>query len=217
MWMWMLLAAGPLTGVMSGPVLRALPEPPEELRDGKPPYAELATRRFALAVACCSMAACAVLIATLSPQAWPLWFPLATLGVLLVSIDAVTTWLPLVLTRALWLATGAGATLHLWLVPAPERGALMLRLMLGAAAVGGFFWGFWRLSGGLGFGDVRLAPVLGAVLASVSWPAVIAGLLLGTILGAALGLIRQLRKRAGPFPYGPALVVGTFLGAALAG
>lgn len=217
MWTWIVLVAGALTGLASGPVLRTLPESAADLQEGKPRYADLASRRFSLAIASCAVAAGLVLIATLPPAAWPVWVPLATIGVLLAGIDAVTTWLPLALTRALWLATGAATGVQILLAPSAERGPLALRMVLGATAVGAFFWVFWRLTGGLGFGDVRLAPVLGAALASVSWNALLAGLLLGTVLGAIFGVLRQLRKHTGPFPYGPALVAGAFWGLVLTG
>lgn len=217
MWIWTLLAACVLTGVASGPVLRALPEPRTDVVDDKPPYATLATRRFAVAVAVGAAAAGLVIATRLPPTSWPVWLSLATVGVLLATIDARTTWLPLPLTRVLWLGTATGAGVQLLVAADSERGPLALRMLVGAAAVGLFFGAFWWLVGGLGFGDVRLAPALGAALASVSWGTMAVGLFLGTALGALVGVIRQVRRRAGPFPYGPALVAGAFLGLALTG
>lgn len=217
MWILTLLAACALTGVASGPVLRALSEPVPDLADGKPPYASLATVRFASGVAVSGLVAGLVIAVRLPVTSWPVWVPLATVGVLLAAIDARTTWLPLSLTRVLWLGTAAGAALQVGLAASAERGSLALRMFLGATAVGLFFWAFWWLVGGLGFGDVRLAPTLGAALATVSWSAVTVGLLVGTALGALVGVVRQLRSREGPFPYGPALMAGAFLGLALAG
>lgn len=217
MWIWTLLAFCALTGVASGPVLRALPDPPPDSADGKPPYATLATRRFATAVGIGAAGAALMIAVRLPAVSWPVWLPLATVGVLLAAIDARTTWLPLPLTRVLWLGTTAGAGLQLVLADASERSSLAMRMGLGAAVVGMFFGAFWWLVGGLGFGDVRLAPVLGAALGSVSWGAVAVGLFLGTALGALFGAVRHVRKRAGPFPYGPALVAGTFLGLGIVG
>lgn len=218
MWIPTLLAVSVLTGMVSGPVLRRLPEPPSGPHHGsKPLYASLATPRFGVGVSACSVAAALVLLAQLPAHSWLVWLPLATVGVLLAGIDAVTTWLPLSLTRVLWFGTGVAAAAQALLAPAPSRGPLTLRMLLGAAGVGLFFWSFWRLVGGLGFGDVRLAPVLGAATASVSWSALAAGLFLGTLLGAVVGMVRHARGRAGPFPYGPALVLGAFLSLVLVG
>lgn len=216
-WIPTLLAVSVLTGVVSGPVLRRLPEPLNGSQHDKPLYASLATPRFGVGVAACAFAAALVLLARLPPPSWLVWLPLATVGVLLVGIDAVTTWLPLSLTRVLWLGTLIAAAAQALLAPAPIRAALTLRMLLGAAGVGLFFWTFWRLVGGLGFGDVRLAPVLGAATASVSWSTLAAGLFLGTVLGAVVGIVRHAHGRAGPFPYGPALVSGAFLGLVIVG
>lgn len=215
MWILGLLVAGLLTGLASGTVLRTLPEPTGGEQDGKIPYASLASRRLTTGVAACAMAAGLVVAARLPASAGVAWVPLTTVGVLLVSIDALTTWLPLRLTRILWAATVGAAALQILL--APDWTTLALRMLLGAVAVLIFFWGFWWLVGGLGFGDVRLAPVLGAVTASVSWSTLAAGLLLGTVLGAVVGIVRHLRGRTGPFPYGPSLVMGAYLGLTLLG
>lgn len=211
----LLMVAGVLMLLATGPVLRSLPEPREGDTDDKIPYRALATRRFALAVTGCALAALAIVVIRLPPPGWPLWLPLGTLGILLIGIDAATTWLPLRLTHALWLATAAMALVGIAVTADPV--AVAGRVALGAVLVGGFFWLFWRVIGGLGFGDVRLAPVLGAVTASVSWQVLAAALLIGTLLGALHGVALRLRGRAGPFPYGPALVAGAFVALAVAG
>jgi leader peptidase (prepilin peptidase)/N-methyltransferase len=72
---------------------------------------------------------------------------------------------------------------------------------------------------GMGFGDVKLALVMGHVLGWVGWHplAPVAGpvrlvlyaLVLGCILGVAFGLVHQgLSGRRGAFPFGPALALG---------
>lgn len=209
------MLAGVLVGLSTPAALRALPEPSDS--EDKVPYRTLATPQVAVAVGACSVAALAVVAARLPSHLWPLWFPLATAGVLLVGIDALTTWLPLRLTHVLWATTALGASASLVLVDFDQRPYFALRLMLGAALVGALFWTFWRLVGGLGFGDVRLAPVLGAVGAGVSWQVLVMGLLIGTSLGALHGVVRRVRARPGPFPYGPALVIGMFAGLVIFG
>lgn len=218
---WLLVAAavllgGTITGGAAPPVLRALPEP-TDADATKVLYRALATRGFAVGVAALSVAALAVVAARVPASLSPLWVPLASVGVLLVAIDALSTWLPLPLTRALWVTTGAGALAAIALAEPAARGPLIVRVLVGAAAVGGFFWLFWRLAGGLGFGDVRLAPILGAATAAISGEVLILGLLIGTGLGALHGGVRHIRRLAGPFPYGPPLILGSFVSLAVWG
>lgn len=212
-----LLTGGLLTGALTGPTLRRLPEPEGPESNGKTPYLQLATRRFTTGVAACSVAALIVVAVRVEPAMWPAWIPLATLGVFLVAIDAVTTWLPLRLTQLLWVSTAAGLMLAVTLAPDAGRLGLAMRIVFGALLAGGFFWMFWWFTSGLGFGDVRLAPVLGATAATVSANMVVTALLAGAIAGASYGLVRLARGRPGPFPYGPALVVGAFAALALVG
>lgn len=72
---------------------------------------------------------------------------------------------------------------------------------------------------GMGFGDVKLALLMGLYLGWLGWsPAypvagpiqlVLYGLMLGCILGVVFGLLHALvTKRRGEFPFGPALAVG---------
>lgn len=214
----LLAGTGVITGLLAGPTLRRLPEPVGAHKTaGKVPYRQVASRRFAVVVAACSVAALLVVAARVDPALWPVWLPLATIGVLLAGIDAVTTWLPLRLTQGLWSFTAAGFVVAVAMTTPLDRTQLVARGLLGAAAVGGFFWLFWWFTNGIGFGDVRLAPVLGVTAASVSFSAVVLGLLAGSLVGAAHGIVRRARGRAGPFPYGPALVIGIFAGLVLVG
>ncbi|WP_425309819.1 A24 family peptidase [Ammonicoccus fulvus] len=213
--MWIaLVLTGVMTGIATGPVLHLLPEP--ATTEPKRPYRELATVGFAALVTACSMLALGVVAARLPAEAWPIWIALATVGVLLAAIDAMTTYLPYRLTVALWAfgLVGTGVSVAL----SDEPASLLMRIALGAIGAWVFFWLFWRLSrGSIGFGDVRLAPVLGGVTASVSGDLVLTGLLIGTLVGAAHGLLLRARGKGGPFPYGPALVIGSFVALALLG
>jgi leader peptidase (prepilin peptidase)/N-methyltransferase len=69
-------------------------------------------------------------------------------------------------------------------------------------------WFFAR--GGLGYGDVRLAGLLGLHLGYVSLPHVPLGLFLGFFAGAAVGivLLAMGRSRKQKLPFGPFLAVG---------
>lgn len=69
----------------------------------------------------------------------------------------------------------------------------------------------------IGWGDIKLAPSLGAYLGLVSWQALYAGMLFWWLLILLTAVTRAAdrRKRADPIPYGPAMILGTVLGLAL--
>ena len=65
--------------------------------------------------------------------------------------------------------------------------------------------------GGFGFGDVKLALLLGTFLAHRSWEALIVGVFAGFVVGGVLGGALLLARRAGrrdTMPFGPAMVIG---------
>lgn len=203
-----LVAAAVLaTGLATRPLLRRLPEPADGA--GKTAYADLATPG-------CTVG-CALLSGLAATAGWlarpvaeqPLWWVLATLGVLLAAVDARTTWLPLRLTRLAWAAmAGAGLAALALGVGWPA----LIRAGVGAGVAGLLYWAVWRLSrGGFGFGDVRFAPLIGAPAAVGSWSLLVGALFLGSVLGAAYGLVRLARGRRGPFPYAPAMLAGAYL------
>lgn len=192
--------------VATRPVLARLAEPPEP--DGKVAYRALATRRF-VAVCTTSAAGGALLVSLTLPRAtWPLWWVLCAPTLVLVAVDARTTWLPLGLTRLVWASAGGAALLTAFLGGTP----LLVRSAVGAVGAGLLYLVLWRLSqGALGFGDVRLAPVLGAASAAVGWSTLLSTLLLGSLVGAAVGVLLLLRRRPGAFAYAPSMLAGAFL------
>lgn len=111
--------------------------------------------------------------------------------------------------------------------------------LLALAAAGGEGWGrFGRAAlagavlligycllalarpGGLGLGDVKLAGLLGGFLGWAGWPQTLLGTLaafaVGGLCTAVLLLARRVR-RDGELPFGPWMVVGALVGAALVG
>jgi leader peptidase (prepilin peptidase)/N-methyltransferase len=69
--------------------------------------------------------------------------------------------------------------------------------------------------GGMGFGDVKLAGVLGAYLGWAGWGALVTGSLLAFVLGGIFGLVLILTKRQGRksgIPFGPWMVAGAWIG-----
>jgi leader peptidase (prepilin peptidase)/N-methyltransferase len=91
-----------------------------------------------------------------------------------------------------------------------------------AALAGGAVWvaligGLWLLTGGrgMGFGDVKLAPVLGITLGWVALEASVVGLLAAFVLGGIVGvfLMATGRARRGThIPFGPYLLLGALVG-----
>lgn len=203
-------------GLAAGPILRRLPEPDPsdvEVDEIKTPYAALADRRLALGAALTAFALSSISWTLIGAGAQAPWVVLATVGTLLALIDLRTTWLPLRLTRIAWLlmalALGLMAALSadLW---------LLVNGCLGAVAAAAVYWLVWAISrGGFGYGDVRFAPLIGAAAGSVSWSMWMWALLLGTVVGGVVGLVRLLRRRRGTFPYAPSMLLGCYL--ALAG
>lgn len=90
-------------------------------------------------------------------------------------------------------------------------------------AVGASAWlvvvgGLWLVTRGrgMGFGDVTLAPVLGATLGALGVGTSIVGLFLAFILGAMVGVVLLMRKRAqrgSQLAFGPFLIGGWALAA----
>jgi leader peptidase (prepilin peptidase)/N-methyltransferase len=193
--------------VLIRPILRRLPEP--AAGDDKPRYADLATPP--LVAGCAGLAGVAATMGWLTgpPAIQPMWWVLSSLGVLLATIDALTTWLPLRLTQAAWAAMAVALLLTL---PLGADWSTVLRAVSGATLSGLLYLGVWLIArGGFGFGDVRFAPLVGAATAAHSWSLLIWAMLLGSILGALYGMVRLARRRAGPFPYAPTMLAGAYL------
>jgi leader peptidase (prepilin peptidase)/N-methyltransferase len=67
----------------------------------------------------------------------------------------------------------------------------------------------------MGFGDVKLAGVLGLYLGWVGWPSLAVGIFAAFLIGAVIGLALIAAGRGGrktAVPFGPFMVVGTFIG-----
>jgi leader peptidase (prepilin peptidase)/N-methyltransferase len=94
-------------------------------------------------------------------------------------------------------------------------GGSVLRMLLGGAAL----WGVYRLlhavyPGGMGYGDVRLAGVLGLYLGWLGWGTLVVGGFLGFLTGAVGGLAVVALRRGGlktSIPYGPYMLAGAWL------
>ncbi|MEU9196260.1 A24 family peptidase [Streptomyces hundungensis] len=155
---------------------------------------------------------CALLAATtgLRPEL-AVWLLLAPFAVLLCLVDLAVRRLPDPLTLPL---AGAAALL-------PGHAGSWPTALLGGLALGaGYFVLFLINPAGMGFGDVKLAVGLGVMLGWYGWPCLMAGALLGLVLGALYGMGLVVFRGAGrktAFPLGPFLVAGALGGLLLGG
>ncbi len=180
-----------------------------------PDFAVLGTPGFRTALALTTVFAAVPVAGWTSPPVWCVWLGMIALGPLLGWIDAATMWLPLRLTHLLWWLTGAGlaaGTMLALVAGEPVWWHLLLGAGLGAGVVGGFFAVVWWLGkGALGFGDVRLAVAIGGATGAAGPTVAFAAVVIGTLTAAGWAVVRSVRGRREPFPYGPFLVVGAFL------
>ncbi len=92
-------------------------------------------------------------------------------------------------------------------------GEQILQMALSALGASLFFFLIWFFSKGkaMGFGDVKLAFLMGILL---GWPKIVLGLFLGFLFGAIIGIILIVLRKKGmrsEIPFGPFLIIGTFL------
>lgn len=165
-------------------------------------------------VALATAGACAGLaLATGARPELAVWLVLAPLGVLLAVVDFRVQRLPDVLTLPL-----AGLALVLLGVMAlvPEHAGAWPTALLGSLVLGGaYFLLFLVNPNGMGFGDVKLALGIGAVLGWYGWGTVVLGTFAGFLFGGLYGLGLVLMRRAGrktSIPFGPFLIAGAYVG-----
>jgi len=89
----------------------------------------------------------------------------------------------------------------------------VIHILLSSLGASLFFFLIWFFSKGIamGFGDVKLAVLMGLLL---GWPNIIVGLFLGFLFGAIIGTVMVLLKKKGlksEIPFGPFLLIGTFI------
>jgi leader peptidase (prepilin peptidase)/N-methyltransferase len=91
----------------------------------------------------------------------------------------------------------------------------LLRAVIGMAALYAFYFLLaFIYPAGMGFGDVKLAGVLGLYLAWLGWAELAVGAFLGFLLGGVVGILLMLTRRAGrksQLPFGPYMLAGAFL------
>ncbi|ADJ46217.1 leader peptidase (prepilin peptidase)/N-methyltransferase [Amycolatopsis mediterranei S699] len=95
------------------------------------------------------------------------------------------------------------------------------RAGIGGAALFGFYLLLaLAYPAGMGFGDVRLAGILGGILAYLSWPALLVGAFGGFLLGAVAGVVVLATGKGGrktALPFGPFMIAAALVAIFAAG
>ena len=142
----------------------------------------------------------------------PAYLYLAAIGVALSAIDLDVRRLP----DAIVLPSYPVA-LALLAIPAVVEGRwpdLLHAVLTGIALFAFYFLLAVIYPAGMGFGDVKLAGVLGIYLGWVSWPLAIAATFAAFLLGSVVGIAVMVRHKGGrktKVPFGPFMLLGTFL------
>jgi leader peptidase (prepilin peptidase)/N-methyltransferase len=151
----------------------------------------------------------------------PAYLYLVAIAVALTLIDVDVRRLPNVIVLPSYLVAAV-----LLLAPAVTTGEwdAYLRALGGALALFALYFALaFAYPAGMGFGDVKLAGVLGLYLGWLGWGELAVGAFLGFLLGGAWGVALLLARRAGrksAIPFGPFMLGGAllavFVGGALA-
>ncbi len=145
-------------------------------------------------------------------SALPAYLYLVAMGVALAVIDIDCRRLPNAIVLPSYLVVGcllaaSAAWQHDWWP--------LARAGIGAAVLFAAFYAMaFAYPAGMGFGDVKLAGVLGALLAYLSWSALVVGAFAGFVLGAAYGVGMIAARRGGrrtAIPFGPFMLAGAGL------
>jgi leader peptidase (prepilin peptidase) / N-methyltransferase len=147
--------------------------------------------------------------------ALPAFLYLGAVGVALAAIDLEHHRLPNALTLPSYLIGGVLLALAV-VLNAPGSGwNTYLRALLGMAALFAFYFVLALIyPAGMGFGDVKLAGVLGLYLGWLGWGSLVVGAFLGFLLGALSGLALMAFRRVGRksrIPFGPFMLAGALL------
>ena len=137
---------------------------------------------------------------------------LAGVGLWLVIVDARTHRLP---NRIVLPALGALVVLVLIEAVVTGETERMLRALLGGLALGVFYATLHLLSRqGMGGGDVKLAAVIGVVLAWHGWQTLLLGAAAAFLLGALFAIVLMILRRASRstrIAFGPWMILGAAL------
>lgn len=148
--------------------------------------------------------------------ALPAYLYLAALCLALALIDLDVRRLPDALVLPAYPVLAILLTVASW---AADDWPALLRAAIGGAALWTLYYLLVTLwPGGMGFGDVKLAGVLGAGMAWLGWGAFAIGAFGAFLLGGVFSIVLLLRGSAGrksKVPFGPWMALGAALGVAV--
>jgi leader peptidase (prepilin peptidase) / N-methyltransferase len=141
--------------------------------------------------------------------ALPAFLYAGAIGVALTMIDIDVKRLPDVIVLPSYLVAAA----LLGLAALVDRaGDDAVRALIGMAALYAFYFLLaFIYPAGMGFGDVKLAGVLGLYLGWLGWAELVGGAFLGFLYGGVVGLVLMAVRRAGrksKIPFGPFMLLG---------
>lgn len=142
----------------------------------------------------------------------PAYLYLGAVGVALWMIDLDVKRLPNAIVLPSYAV--AAALLTAAAAAAGDWGDL-LRAGLGMATLYGFYFALaFVYPAGMGFGDVKLAGVLGLYLGWLGWAELVVGGFLGFLFGGMVGIALMVVRRAGrksQIPFGPFMLAGALV------
>ena len=144
--------------------------------------------------------------------ALPAFLYLVAIGVALAFIDLDHKRLPDALTLPSYVVVtvllGGAAVLG------SDSGSFLRALLGGAAMFAVYFALCFAYPAGMGFGDVKLAGVLGLCMGWLGWGSWSVGLFLGFFLGGVFGIALIARRKGGrktAVPFGPFMLLGALV------
>lgn len=144
------------------------------------------------------------------------WLYLACMSIALALIDLEHHRLP---NAIVYPSMGIVTVLLTWAAFAPGSGAgaaHLLRAVLGGLALFAFYAAAALVyPAGMGWGDVKLAAVIGLAMGWIGWGALLVGTLTGFVAGALVGVVVMVLTRQGRkagIPFGPWMLLGMWVG-----
>ncbi|MFT4082282.1 MAG: prepilin peptidase [Nocardioides sp.] len=219
------LAGAAVAGVLGARVPTLIARIPEPLtqpltESAKEPYADVAASphlgRWTALVS--AVAAGAVALVLGPDRALVGWLPSIPVLVLLAVVDWRTRLLPRLVVLPV---TGALLVLLLAEYAIWHDTRVLVRALVAMLMARSVFWLLWFIRrAGMGFGDVRLAALIGLLLGRLGWQQWLLGLYGALIIFVLWGVGRALALRSPAalrqaLPFGPFLALGALAGALL--
>ncbi|MFI5890888.1 prepilin peptidase [Actinoplanes sp. NPDC051513] len=141
----------------------------------------------------------------------PAYLYLAAVAIALAAIDIDLKRLP---DRIVLPSYAIAPLLMIPAVIAEHSWDAVIRGLIAAALLYAGYWILAVLPKGMGWGDVKLAPLLGFYLGWLGWSSVVVGAFAAFLLGGAAGVLllaARAATRKSRIPFGPYMLAGAFL------